>query len=72
MGNSNVTELRCADTTISSLSDARDKTDIIDLPWGLDFVDSLRPVQFTWDRRVLTPEDKDWHMNGKKRVGFLA
>ena len=64
--------MRCADTTISSLSDARDKTDIIDLPWGLDFVDSLRPVQFTWDRRVLTPEDKDWHMNGKKRVGFLA
>ena len=35
-GNSNVTELRCADTTISSLSDARDKTDIIDLPWGLN------------------------------------
>ena len=72
LGNSNITELRCADTTISSLSDARDKTDVIDLPWGLDFVDSLRPVQFTWDRRVLTPEDENWAMNGKKRAGFLA
>jgi hypothetical protein len=72
LGNGNVTELRCADTSITSLSDARDKTDIIDLPWGLDFVDSLRPVQFTWDRRVITPDDENWAMNGKKRAGFLA
>ena len=72
LGNGSVTELRCADTSITSLSDARDKTDVIDLPWGLDFVDSLRPVQFTWDRRVLTPEDENWAMNGKKRTGFLA
>ena len=72
LGNGSITELRCADTTITSLSDARDKTDVIDLPWGLDFVDSLRPVQFTWDRRVLTPEDENWAMNGKKRAGFLA
>jgi hypothetical protein len=72
LGNGSITELRCADTTITSLSDARDKTDVIDLPWGLDFVDSLRPVQFTWDRRILTPEDENWAMNGKKRAGFLA
>ena len=72
LGNGSITELRCADTTITSLSDARDKTDVIDLPWGLDFVDSLRPVQFTWDRRVLTPDDENWAMNGKKRAGFLA
>ena len=72
LGNASVTDLRCADTTIASLSDARDKTDIIDLPWGLDFIDSLRPVQFTWNRRVITPDDENWHMNGKKRTGFLA
>jgi hypothetical protein len=72
LGNSSVTDLRCADTSIASLSDARDKTDIIDLPWGLDFVDSLRPVQFTWDRRVITPDDENWPMNGKKRAGFIA
>ena len=72
LGNNAVTDLRCADTSIASLSDARDKTDVIDLPWGLDFIDSLRPVQFTWDRRVITPDDKNWPMNGKKRAGFLA
>ena len=72
LGNNAVTDLRCADTTIASLSDSRDKTDIIDLPWGLDFIDSLRPVQFTWDRRVLTPDDENWPMNGKKRAGFIA
>jgi len=72
LGNNAITDLRCADTTIASLSDSRDKTDIIDLPWGLDFIDSLRPVQFTWDRRVLTPDDENWPMNGKKRAGFIA
>ena len=52
--------------------DERDKKDIIDLPWGLDFIDTLRPVQFTWDRRVLSPEDENHHRNGQKRAGFLA
>lgn len=45
---------------------------VVDLPWGLDFVDALRPVQFTWDRRVLTPEDENHPRNGQKRAGFLA
>jgi hypothetical protein len=43
--------LRCAVTTITSLSDARDKKDITDLRVGLDFVKSLRPVEFVWDDR---------------------
>ena len=58
--------------SIVSLSDERDKKDVIDLPWGLEFVDKLRPVQFTWDRRVLTPEDVNHGSNGKKATGFLA
>ena len=72
LGNSSTSELRCADTAIASLSDERDKKDVIDLPWGLDFIDTLRPVQFTWDRRVLTPDDENHPKNGKKRAGFLA
>lgn len=43
--------LRCAVTTITSLSDARDKKDITDLRAGLDFVKGLRPVEFVWDER---------------------
>ena len=72
LGNSSVTSLRCADTTIASLSDARDKTNVIDSPYGLDFIDSLRPVQFTWQRRVLEPSDENHPKNGTTRVGFLA
>jgi hypothetical protein len=72
LGNSSITELRCADTAIASLSDERDKKDVIDLPWGLDFIDTLRPVQFTWERRVLSKEDENHPKNGKKRAGFLA
>jgi len=72
LGNSSVSALRCGASTIAELSDERDKTDVVDLPWGLDFVDTLRPVQFTWDRRVLTPEDVNHPRNGQKRAGFLA
>ena len=49
------TVIRAGTGTIAQISDERDKTDVVDLPWGLEFVDKLRPVQFTWDRRVLTP-----------------
>ena len=72
LGDSNITDLICADTTIASLSDARDKKDVIDSPYGLDFIDTLRPVQFTWNRRVLEESDVDHSKNGKRRIGFLA
>lgn len=72
LGNSSVTALRCADTTIASLSDSRDKTNVVDSPYGLDFVNSLRPVQFTWQRRVLESADENHVKNGTTRVGFLA
>ena len=67
LGDGNISSLRCADTSISSLSDRRDKTDIVDLPVGLDFINKVRPVKFKWDTREGLPA-KD----GKIRAGFIA
>ena len=72
LGNNQITTLRCADTTIASLSDARDKNDIRDSTYGLNFLENIRPVEFTWDRRVLTPGDENDPKQGKRRVGFIA
>jgi hypothetical protein len=52
LGNSNIAALRCAVTSITSLSDARDKKDVTDLRAGLDFINALRPVEFVWDERA--------------------
>jgi hypothetical protein len=65
LGDANVTNLRCADTTISTLSDARDKTNIADLPYGINFIQALRPVQFDWAAR-------DGSRQGRKDFGFIA
>jgi hypothetical protein len=51
LGNSAVGTLRCATTTITSLSDERDKKNIIDLPAGLAFINEVRPVAFDWNAR---------------------
>ena len=59
-------------TSIASLSDRRDKTEIKDLDYGLDFVNSLRPVQFKWKVRELTQSDKNCAKNGMMRTGFIA
>jgi hypothetical protein len=67
LGNSSITSLRCADTTIASLSDRRDKTDIKDSTYGIDFINTLKPREFTWQTREGVPT-KD----GKSRVGFIA
>jgi hypothetical protein len=66
MGDTNITSLRCNVQTISSLSDSRDKTDVIDSPYGLDFINTIRPVQIKWETRDGNKKD------GTKRVGFLA
>jgi hypothetical protein len=66
LGNSAHTVIRAAVTTITSLSDERDKKEIQTLPLGLDFVDKLKPVKFVWN-------DRD--ENGKHDVedfGFIA
>lgn len=51
LGNSSNDVLRCAVTSITSLSDARDKKEVEDLNVGLEFIDGLRPVKFVWDDR---------------------
>jgi hypothetical protein len=65
LGNSSISKLRCAVTTITSLSDARDKTNIEPIPAGLDFVDRLNPVKFTWNMR-------DGGKVGIDEFGFVA
>jgi len=65
LGNNQVSNLRCNDTSISSLSDQRDKTNIQDSKYGLEFIKDVRPVTFDWNRR-------DGSMAGRKDVGFIA
>ena len=75
LGNSSVGALRCQVTTITALSDERDKTSIEDLPYGLDFVDSLKPRKFVWDHRAETNRDGEEFFSankGKKDIGFIA
>jgi len=84
LGNGSISTLRCNDTSIASLSDARDKTDVVDLPAGLNFITSLRPVKFKWDSRkeeqlVLNKDTGEDELkmvgngkDGKTRAGFLA
>jgi hypothetical protein len=65
LGNSSIATLRCQVTTISSLSDARDKANVADLNAGLDFVNALRPVKFDWNMR-------DGGKVGIPDTGFIA
>jgi hypothetical protein len=65
LGNSSITSLRAQVTSITSLSDRRDKTDIIPIAEGLDFIKQLKPVTFTWDTR-------DKAKVGIKSAGFIA
>lgn len=65
LGNSSISALRCQVQTISSLSDERDKQDIYPLRFGLDFIDTLEPVEFTWMMR-------DGGKFGIKDIGFIA
>ena len=66
LGNSSHTVIRAAVTTITSLSDARDKKEIEELPIGLDFVKGLKPVKFIWDDR----DEEGKH--DVKDFGFIA
>lgn len=50
LGDSNVAVLRCQ-VPLTVTSDERDKTDIKDLKFGLEFIEKLRPVKFRWDKR---------------------
>ena len=65
LGNSSITTIRAAVQTISSLSDKRDKTDILPLNYGMNFIEKLKPVKFVWDMR-------DGGKIGVNDIGFIA
>ena len=86
LGDSNITSLICADTSISS-SDSRDKTDVENFTHGLNYIEQLRPVTYRWDKRAwyvdklgrdMTDDDvKNAKPDGSRKknkvnVGFLA
>ena len=64
LGNSAITSLQC-NATLSGLSDERDKTNIKDSEYGLDIIDSLKPVTFEWNQR-------DGNKKGLNDLGFIA
>lgn len=66
LGNSSIAVLRCAQTSITALSDARDKTEIEDLDLGLAFVSTLQPRRFRWNSREGMARD------GHLEAGFIA
>jgi len=66
LGNTAISTLRCNTQSITGLSDGRDKTEVEDIPIGLDFVDNLRPVKFKWETRDGNGKD------GTYEAGFIA
>ena len=66
LGNSSIEYLRCAQSTINTFSDARDKTDIVDSTDGLNIINAIKARKFTWKSR--TPDARD----GKTQLGFIA
>ena len=84
LGDNNVTNLYCADTSISS-SDGRDKADVKDFTAGLDWIEAMRPITYHWDKRswyteideetgevTSQPDPDGTHKRDKKHIGFIA
>ena len=65
LGNSTINTLRAQVTSITALSDRRDKTDIQTISEGIDFIKQLKPVTYTWNTR-------DKSKVGIKAAGFIA
>ena len=78
LGNASISTLRCQVTSITSLSDERDKTNIQTLEHGLDFVKQLKPVSFEWNARPEIRKDfegNEIEVQGKvgiQDIGFIA
>ena len=51
LGNSSIKMLYCNTTSITGLSDLRDKKNIVSLGGGIEFIDRLNPVSFDWNMR---------------------
>ena len=65
LGDTTITGLYCNQTSITALSDARDKTNIYPIPFGLEYINELNPVKFDWKRR-------DGSYEGVSDIGFIA
>lgn len=65
LGDTNVQRIFAAVTNIDSLSDARDKANIQDLPLGLDFLMDVQPRIWDWNTR-------DGSRQGRSDAGFVA
>jgi hypothetical protein len=65
LGDTNISVIRAQVTSITAISDARDKVDVTPISQGLSFVNSLNPVTFTWNMR-------DGSKVGIPDCGFIA
>jgi hypothetical protein len=61
-------------TTITAISDRRDKTNIETLPIGLDFLTELKPVRWNWQERIQTDDGQLVENTevGAQDLGFVA
>lgn len=64
LGDTSVGTFRCQ-VALTVVSDERDKTNIVDIPVGLDLISKVRPVSFEWNQR-------DGNRIGRKEFGFTA
>ena len=84
IGDTAITSLNCQ-VSLSVASDERDKTDFTALDLGLDFVKSLQPYTFRWDKRssyvdwdknpdtdLLTVTHDGTHKEAQLDIGFKA
>ena len=65
LGNNSITTLRCQTTTITSLSDQRDKADVSSIGDALNLIRNITPVRFVWNMR-------DGGKVGQADTGFIA
>ncbi len=73
LGDTHVSTLRCTTTTITAISDVRDKTNIETLPLGLDFLRDLKPVRWNWRKRIQTDDGLIENPEvGAQDLGFVA
>ena len=83
LGNDNIGYFYCATSTITT-SDGRDKADVEDFTAGLDWIESMRPIVYRWDKRnwykvkdeegnlVSKSEPDGTHKKNQKHIGFIA
>lgn len=65
LGNASIAQIRAQVTSITALSDGRDKDDIIDTSLGIEFINKLRPVDYRNSPR-------DGEKDPTLRHGFIA